>query len=216
MICAAAELRFPPMDGGVTRVAPWRAGVGAVVAFTGHAVLAVDDAVSDDLLGTLELDGYGGATHPRVMTALAGPDGWIDCLDAVLVARGTGLGSDDVVPRQDLAGHERVEHARLVRDDVQVWGPPHGSSSDGAVITVARGLGGLTELSLELPAAAHGRGVGRALAAAALDVCARDEVVLAAVAPGNAASLRAALAVGFRPVASLQLYRPGRPNTIRT
>lgn len=216
MLSAAAELRFPPMDGGVDRVAPWRPGVGAVVAFTGHAVLAVDPTVTKDLLSTLHLDGFGGATHPRVVTALAGPDGWIDSLDAVLVARGTGLGSDDVVPRPDLAEHERVRHARLIRNDVRVWGPARGTPADGALITIARGLGGLTELSIEIPAAAHGRGVGRALTAAALDLCARDEVVVAAVAPGNAASLRAALAVGFQPVASVQLYCPARPNTIRT
>lgn len=206
MIRATAELRFPPVDGAVTRVSPWRPGVGAVVAFTGHAVLAIDEAVDDDLLNSLGLDGFGGATHPRVPVALAGPGGWIDNLDAVLVARGTGLGSSDLIRRPDLAGHDRIAHARSVRDDVAVWGPPIGSASDGAVISISRGLGGLTELSLELPGALQGRGLGRFLIAAALDLCERDEVVVAAVAPGNAASLRAALAVGFQPVASVQLF----------
>ena len=42
---------FPPVDGGWTRITPWRSGLGAVIAFTGHAVMAVDDDVEDhDLL----------------------------------------------------------------------------------------------------------------------------------------------------------------------
>ncbi len=45
----AAAGRFPAPDGGWHRVPPWRAGVGAVLAFTGHAVLAVGGDVRDDM-----------------------------------------------------------------------------------------------------------------------------------------------------------------------
>ena len=83
LLADAAEDRFPPADGGWRRVPPWRAGVEAVVAFTGHAVLAVADDVPDDRLRALGVDGLGGAHDPRVVTALAGPDGWIDVLDAL-------------------------------------------------------------------------------------------------------------------------------------
>ena len=83
----AAAGRFPAPDGGWHRVPPWRDGVEAVLAFTGHAVLAVGDDVSDErLAGSTRR--VGGAHHPRVLTALAGPGGWVDSLDAVLVARG--------------------------------------------------------------------------------------------------------------------------------
>ena len=39
---------------------------------------------------------------------------------------------------------------------------------------------------------------------------AAGEPVLAAVAPGNAASVRAILAAGFSPIGSVQLVRPSR------
>ena len=175
-----------------------------MLAFTGHAVLAVGDDVSDELLAGLDPDGLGGAHHPRVLTALAGPGGWVDSLDAVLVARGTG-GPGLLVPRPDLADHPRARHAVEVRDDVQVLGLP----SCGAVVLVSRGLGGLPEVSLEVEPAERGAGLGARLFRAALATVEEGEVVVASVAPGNAASLRAALAAGFVPVGSVQLYRRG-------
>ncbi len=69
------------------------------------------------------------------------------------------------------------------------------------------GVGGLTELSLELEPGRRGWGEGAALVAAALAWVPAGELVVAAVAPGNAASLRALLAAGFVPVGSLQLFR---------
>ena len=49
----AADGRFPPVDGGWHRVPQWRPGLSAVLAFTGHAVFAVDDRVSDETWTTL-------------------------------------------------------------------------------------------------------------------------------------------------------------------
>lgn len=71
LIRAAARGEFPPVDGDWHRVPPWRDGVEAVLAFTGHAVLAVGDRASDADLAELQLDGYGGAHHPWVISALA-------------------------------------------------------------------------------------------------------------------------------------------------
>ena len=51
------------------------------------------------------------------------------------------------------------------------------------------------------------RGAGTALVAAALEQVPAGELVVSAVAPGNAASLRSLLRAGLSPVASLQLYR---------
>lgn len=197
VIRAAAEGRFPPGDGGWTRVRPWLPGLEAVVGFTGHAFLAVGGPLPD-----LPIDGFGGAHDPRLVAALAGPDGWIDSLDALLVARGRG-GPEVLVPRPDLADHPRAVHARSKRTALRVLGRATGSD----VAVLARGVAGLTELSMELEPAHRGGGAGRTLVADALRSVPEGEVVVAGVAPGNAASLRAVLAAGFAPVGSLQVFR---------
>ncbi len=65
---------------------------------------------------------------------------------------------------------------------------------------------GLTELSSEPEPERRGGGAGAALVAAAVEQVPAGELVVAAVAPGNAAGLRALPAAGCSPVASLQLY----------
>ncbi|MRK01058.1 N-acetyltransferase [Aeromicrobium sp. S22] len=211
LIAAAADGRFPEVDGGWERVRPWRPGLEAVVAFTGHAVLAVSDDVTDARLEALGVDGFGGAHDPRLMTALAGPDAWIDVLDVLLVARGRGSAAhpSGLVARPDLAGHPRVLHAAVVRDDVEVWG--HADPMRSAVAILARGIGGLRELSFEIEPARR-KGAGAALIEDALRVVPWGEVVVAAAAPGNAASLRALLRAGFTPVGSVQLFRRSGPS----
>jgi GNAT superfamily N-acetyltransferase len=206
LIQSVAEGRHPAPDGGWHRVEPWRPGVEAVLAFTGHAVLAVGDDVSDERLAALGVDGLGGANHPRVLLELAGPQGWIDSLDALLVGRAAAVSAyPPLVDRPDLADHPRAHWARAVRDDVRVLGPA--DTAEASIATLSRGLAGLTELSVELDPAARGRGRAIALIEAAL-AAAPDGLVVAAVAPGNAASLRAFLAAGFVVVGSTQLLRP--------
>jgi hypothetical protein len=209
LITDAVDGRFPPVDGGWRRVPVWRPDVEAVVAFTGHAVLAVDHEVTDARLTALGVDGYGGANHPRVLLEVAGPDGWIDSLDAVLARRVEG--ARDVPPlidRPDLGDHPRAHFARALRDDVRVLGPADGSN--GAVATISRGIGGLTEISVELDDAGRGRGGGAALVGSTVAAVSGADVVVAAVAPGNAASLRAFLRAGFVVVGSVQMIRPNR------
>jgi GNAT superfamily N-acetyltransferase len=210
LVAAALDGRYPPADGGWHRVAPWRPGVEGVFAFTGHAVLAVGDDVPDARLEALGVDGLGGAHHPRVLLELAGPDGWIDSLDALL-ARRTPTADRGVVPlveRPDLIEHPRARWARAVRDGVQVLGYPE--TARRSVATLSRGIGGLRELSVELEPSARGHGLGADLVRAATAAAAPGELVLAAVAPGNVASLRAFLAGGFELVGSVQLLRPSR------
>lgn len=204
LVRAAARGDFPAADGGWHRVPPWRPGLGAVLGFTGHAVLAVGDDVPTALLNSLGVDGFGGAHAPAVALALAG-DGWIDSLDVLLVARGGEPDATPLVPRADLAEHPRVALARRLRDDVAVFGV---DGPDRSLVTLGRGLAGLPEISFEL--AEHRRGArdGAAWARAARALAPPGEVVVAAVAPGNAASLRALLAGGFAPVASVQLFTP--------
>jgi hypothetical protein len=203
----AVDGRFPQPDGGWHRAPPWRPGVEAVLAFTGHAVLAVAADVSDDRLVTLGVDGYGGAHHPRVLLDLAGPDGWIDSLDALLARRSPG-GPTELVERPDLLDRPRVRFASAIRDDVHVYGRRNGRST--TLATVSRGIGGLFEISAELDENERGRGAGANLVEQAVATVPRGEVVVAAVAPGNTASLRAFLRAGFSPLGSVQVLRPAR------
>ena len=204
----AAEGRFLPVDGGWHRVDPWKRGLEAVVAFTGHAVLAVHHDTTDETLAALGAGGFGGAHDPRLIAAMAGPHGWIDSLDVLLASRGSGTAgsSSRLVPRPDLVTHPRVQFAAAAREDLQVFGHEDGRRS--SVVIVARGVAGLCEISFELDPGQRG-GAGTALVQDALRLVPEGELVVAAAAPGNAASLRALLSAGFVPLGSLQLFRRG-------
>ena len=206
IVRAAAAGRFPPVDGQVEVVDPYLDGVEAVVAFTGHAVVATRVPLGP--LVAAGADGFAGATSIPVMTLLAGEGGTVDVLDALLVAPGTGGG---LLPAAtDLQGHPRVAYARAWRRDV------HAFADERGLVTLSRGLGGLLELSFEVDAARRGAGLGRSLLRDALALAPPGEPVLAAVAPGNAASLRALLAAGFTPLGSVQLVRPSRTARCRS
>ena len=194
----------PDVDGSWARVVPWRDGVHAVVAVTGRALVSAPDRVTDADLHAWRLDGFGGAHDPRVMTRLAGEDGWVDVLDAVLLAEGTGAPEPWLVIRPDLRAHPRVRHALPIRGDVQVHGV---EGDDDTVLTLATGIGGLPELSLQVAPAQRGTGLGTALARAARGLVPAGEPVAACVSPANVPSLRALLSAGFEPVGSVQVYR---------
>ena len=206
LIASYASGDVLPPDGSWQRVEPWRPHLEAVVAFTGRAVLAISPGVTDDELVALGVDGFGGAHDPRLIAALAGPGAWIDSLDALLVGRGTATAGapSRLVARPDLRTHPRARLAADLRDDVEVLGRP--DDTDSTVVTLARGVGGLRELSLEVDPARRG-GSGASLVHDALAAVPAGELVVAAVAPGNAASLRAVLSAGFTPVGSMQLFR---------
>jgi RimJ/RimL family protein N-acetyltransferase len=70
----------------------------------------------------------------------------------------------------------------------------------GGVLTLGRGLGGRWEVGLEVAPDHRGRGLGRALASASRHLTPDGCPVRAQIAPGNAASVRAFLAAGYRPV----------------
>jgi GNAT superfamily N-acetyltransferase len=189
----AADGRFPPVDGGVTRIDP-DGNVRAVVAFTGHAyVMAPGPIEPPD--GVTRPDGFGGAFDPHFLVWLAG-DRPLGVLDATLVARGTGGPTTSLEATDRWDAHPRVEHARQLRDDVRIFGDERG------LVTLASGLAGRLELSVEAAPAGQGRGCGRSLVADALGLIDDGEPVFAAVSPGNARSLRVFLALGFTPIGS--------------
>jgi hypothetical protein len=193
----AAEGRFPPVDGQV-EVVPAAGRNEAVLAFTGHALVATALPPAEVL--AQGPDGFGGALAPDFLRHLAGPGGWVDSIDAVLVAPGTGGGG--LPARPDLLDHPRVAFARQLRDDVAVHGDERG------LVTLARGLAGRLEVSVEVPAERRARGQGRGLIVEALALAPAGRPVFAAVAPGNAASLRAFLAAGFVPLGAQVVVRP--------
>ena len=207
LITAAAAGRFPDPDGAWERVPAWRPGLEAIFSFTAHAVFAMAPDISDHRIASLGADGFGGAHDPRLITALAGPDGWIDSLDMLLAGRGTGRAgiAPRLVDRPDLAAHPRARFAARIRDEPRVLGYPDPRRS--ALATVSRGIAGLTELSFEIEPERRGHGGGAGLAADALSVLPAGQLAVAAVAPGNAASVRALLSAGFVPLGSFQLFR---------
>lgn len=90
------------------------------------------------------------------------------------------------------ADHPRVRRARRYRDELRVF------TVAGGVLVLGRGLAGRAEVAVEVDPAYRGRGLGRRLAGAARALATGP--LWAQVAPGNAASLRAFLAAGYRPV----------------
>jgi hypothetical protein len=195
LLTVAADGHFPPVDGGVTVLPPLGNGWGCSVAFTGHAIVATSKSA---LEVTPRADGFGGSMAPDFLRYLAGPGGFIGVIDVMLVARGTGTST---LPRRtDADDHHRVRYARDVRSNVTVYGDGRG------LITLADGLAGRRELSVE--ASEPNRGWGRALIAEGLGLVPKDELVFAAVSPGNARSLRTFLGLGFVPIGSEVLIRP--------
>lgn len=207
LFLAAAEGRFPPVDGGVTVLPPVPGGLECSVAFTGHAVVAT--ALPADEVLAAGCDGFGASLAPDFLRLLAGPHGTVGVTDATLTARGTG-GPPRLGPLGGHDDHPRVLHARRLRRNVRVYGDERG------LITLADGLADRPELSIELhdpeaPAARRGApGRGRGLLADALTLVPAGRPVFAAVAPGNARSLRGFLAAGFVPVGSEVIVEPGR------
>ncbi len=201
---------FPPGDGRVERLPTWRGGVEAVVALTGHAYLCLE--VGHDVPTTvadLAGDAFGGAVDPRVVATLAGPSAGrddIDSLDLIMVAPARRRDAVDLdLVESPGHAHPRVEFARRLRDDVRVMTAP---GVEGLLV-VASGLAGLTEVSIELAPQRRGRGTGAAMLSAARSLARPGEPIVAAVAPGNAASIRALLAAGFVPVGSVQIWHRG-------
>jgi hypothetical protein len=204
---AAADDKFPPVDGAVTVLPALPDAVECSVAFTGHAVVAT--ALPAREVEARGPDGFGASLAPDFLRYLAGPGGHIGAVDVTLVAR--GVGGPPRLEELDGSGedHPRVAYARSVRTDLRVHGDERG------LITLGCGLAGRREFGVELwrpeDGGSGGRGgLGRALIADALSLVPDGEPVFASVTPGNARSLRAFLAVGFVPIGSEVILRPAR------
>ncbi|WP_186778591.1 GNAT family N-acetyltransferase [Streptomyces salinarius] len=200
---AAARGVFPPADGG-TSVVPQHGGRDAgVIAFTAHSVVFTDDAEEGwvrKTLASLGCDPLAATMNARFLTAFGERTGRVtDTIDVLLT--GTPLPGQPEVALTEVAdpGHPRVVAARRRRDGVRVW------AADGGVLVLGRGVGGRLEVAVEVAEGARHRRLGRWLVTAARQL-AGGEVVWAQVSAGNARSLRAFQAAGYRPVGSEALF----------
>ena len=204
----AARDRFPHPD-LACEVLPSPPGRSdAVVAFSGHNVIAAD-VDADEARAHLPGNDPGGPLSAPFLTwlglQLGHPPGSVD---VVLVADGTGRADSDrpldELPDGDVPGTfaDRVARAGRYRTDVRLFAD---ADRHGLVI-LGRGLAERREVSLEVHPRRRGRGIGAALARAALGAVPEGEPLYAQVAPGNVASLRAFLRAGYRPIGAEALF----------
>ncbi|MET7862952.1 GNAT family N-acetyltransferase [Micromonospora taraxaci] len=194
---AATHGEFPPPDGGTTVVAqPSRRDAG-VIAFTGHSVVFTDEDPHwvRRTLAAVECDPLAATMNPRFLGALLDRTRRsMDTIDLLTVASClAGPPPLDLTELTD-ADHPREVRARRRRDDVRVW------AAEGGVIVLGRGVAGRWEVAIEVDDEHRHRGLGRALATAARHLVPDGRPVWSQQAVGNARSVRAFQAAGFRPV----------------
>ncbi|MEC4572998.1 GNAT family N-acetyltransferase [Streptomyces virginiae] len=194
---AAAAGRFPPPDGGTTVVAQEHRRDAGVLAFTAHSVVFTDEDPEWVLatLAALDCDALAATMNPRFLAALLDRTGRrTDTVDLLTVA-GPLPGRPPLRLRETTdPDHPRVRRALRRRHDVRVW------SADGGVLVLGRGVAGRWEAAVEVDEDVRHRGLGRQLARAARHLVPAGQPVWAQQATGNARSIRAFQAAGYRPV----------------
>lgn len=206
---AAARGVFPPADGRTTVVPQPCERTAGVLTFTAHSVVVTDEDpmwVYEALRG-LDCDALSATLNPLFLAALMERTGRAaETVDAVLV--GDPLPGEPPLASElreiEDTGHPRIVYARRRRDDVRAW------AAEGGVLVTGRGVAGRLEVSVEVDEDVRHRGLGRRLASAARHLV--TEPLWAQVAPGNARSVRAFQAAGYRPVGA-ELLLSARPRS---
>jgi GNAT superfamily N-acetyltransferase len=185
---------FPPADGQVTVLPAPAARDAGVLGFTAHAVIFID-ADPAWVVSQLPPDDLAAPLSPAFLQVL--------CARTHRQAHGTDMlcvalplpGPPDIAltPASDLT-HPRVARALRYRDDVRAW------RADGGLVVLGQGVASRWEASVEVDPGHRGCGLGRALATAARHLVPAGSPLWAQIAPANAASVRAFLAAGFKPV----------------
>lgn len=177
---------------------------GAIVAFPGRVVVALE--VPPEWVHSQLSDGdLSAPLNPPFLRACEQRLGLrVNNLDGLYLAPPAAGPPPGGLMLQEVsdADHPRVRRARRYRPEVRIW------TTDQAVLIVGRGLAGRWEAAVEVAPEARERGLGRALARAARHLVPAGRPVWAQVAPGNAASVRAFLAAGYRPVGAEALLVP--------
>lgn len=203
---AAAHGRFPPPDGTTTVVPqPCHRDAG-VIAFTAHSVVFTDEDPRwvHATLAALDCDPLAATMNPRFLAAFLDRTGRAtDTTDLLTVADALPGAPDPALGLREIddPDHPRAARARKRRDDVRVW-----ASAEGGVLVLGRGLAGRWEAAMEVDQDARHRGLGRALALAARHLVPAASHVWAQQSPGNARSVRAFQAAGYRPVGAEALF----------
>jgi Acetyltransferase (GNAT) family len=194
LLSDAAAGRFPPPDGSVTILPqPSRRDVG-VIAFTAHSVVFVDLDPAW-VRGLLPPGDLSGPLLPPFLQALSSATGRrVNSTDLLCIATPQPGPPEMMLTPAMPSGHPRVTRALRHRDHVRVWETP------GAVLSIGCGVAGRWEVALEVDPGYRGKGLGSELASAARHLVPDGAPLWAQIAPGNAASVRAFLAAGFRPV----------------
>jgi hypothetical protein len=206
VLVSAALGIFPPVDGRVEVIAPpFGYPFEYVLEFTGHAYL-MTTLLHEEVLA-MGADGFGGAVHPDTLRALAGPEGWIDCHDVLLVRPGTGVGMA-LAEQFHLENHYRVKHGRSLRPDLRVFGDERG------FVGIGHGIANRWEISVEVEPQLRSSGNARALLNEAIGSIPANEWCFAQISPGNSASLRAFLAADWSPIGAEVIYQPNRAQTV--
>lgn len=180
----------------------------AVVSFPGHVVVSAD-VPPEWVAARLPDHDLSAPMNPPFLGQICAELGRrVNNIDMLLLAaRRPGQPQVPLSAVHEL-DHPRVLRARRYRDEVFVWTTP------GGVLVLGRGLANRWEAAIEVDESARNRGLGRALAAAALHLVPEDRPVWAQVAPGNAASVRAFLAAGYIPVGAEALLVKDRPASV--
>lgn len=196
---------YPPRDDMVEVLDSPPGKTDAIVAFTSHHVIAV--GIDADLVRS-QLDAADDAAPMRapfltwVGEQLGSRPG---SLRVVMVAKGTGVGSEVLERRDDMYRHTRVAAALVNRENVELYSDKYGQS----ILVLGEGLAGRRELSVQVPASQRKAGTGRRLVQGAIALTPKDQPLFAQVAAGNAASLRAFYNAGFRPIGAEVLFPKG-------
>ena len=206
MLLEAAAGRFPPPDGETDVLPPPPGRSDAVVGFTAHHVVA-GSVGAEEILAHLAPGDIGAPMDVRFLAwlgeRLGSAPGMVDAVLAADAMEGD-LGHPDLVEVTRVS-HPRIDRAGRYRTDLRTFE----DERRGAVLTLGRGLAGRLEVSVEVAPAHRDAGLGRHLAEAARTVAPSDEQLFAQITPGNAASLRAFLAAGYRPIGSEVLFLRG-------
>ncbi len=172
----------------------------AVVALTAHYFIATgapEDWVrrqlpSGDLLAPLS---------PRFLIALADRLGMRDDgVDVLLAAE--GLPGRATLQETTAEEHPRMARANAHRDQVRAFT----DSTGAATLILGHGLALRTEVAIEVDPTHRGHGLAARTLTEARRLVGPYQALFAQTAPGNAASLRAFLAAGFRPIGSEVLF----------
>jgi hypothetical protein len=146
-------------------------------------------------LATLDCDSLAATMNPRFLGALLDRTRRsMDTIDLLTVA--SCLDGPPPLHLTELADadHPREVRSRRRRDDIRVW------AAEGGVVVLGRGVAGRWEAAIEVDDERRHRGLGRALATAARHLVPDGQPIWAQQAAGNARSVRAFQAAGFRPV----------------